>query len=134
MQAAYDRYREIQTQTAPATELTLLLYRGAVRFLNQAGAAIDRRDVEAAHWNLVRAQAIVQELLDSLNLNAGPLAHDLARIYHYILERIVAANVAKNRGPVDEVLGYLRDLLSSWEEAFAASQRTASGGNYGRSA
>jgi flagellin-specific chaperone FliS len=37
--------------------------------------------VEEAHSEFTRAQAIVMELASTLNMSAGPVAHNLAAIY-----------------------------------------------------
>ena len=60
---AYQTYRQMQTQTAAPGELVLMLYRCARRFLTASIEAIDHHDIAAAHNSLVKAQAIVSELL-----------------------------------------------------------------------
>ena len=65
MNAAYQTYRQTQAQTAAPGELIVMLYRGAVRFVASGIEGIEANNVEVSHNNLVRAQAVINELLES---------------------------------------------------------------------
>jgi len=115
---AFQVYRQTQAQTAAPGELVVMLYRGAVRFVTTAITAIEARDVEAAHTNLVRAQAIISELLETLDLErGGEIARRLTSIYEYLNQRLVEANIRKDAVPAREVERFLRELLPAWEAA-----------------
>jgi flagellar protein FliS len=122
---AYNVYRQTQAQTAAPGELVVMLYRGATRFVASAIEAIERNDIQVAHNNLVRAQAVITELLDSLDFErGGDIASNLAQIYMYLRSRLIEANLRKDARPALEVAHLLRELLPAWEQA--ARQRTAS--------
>jgi len=111
-------YRQTQAQTAAPGEQVVMLYRGALRFVIQAIAAIEARNIEAAHTNLIRAQAIVTELLESLDVErGGDLARQLISIYAYMNQRLIEANLRKDPEPAREVEQLLRELLPAWEAA-----------------
>ena len=115
---AYQVYRQTQAQTADPGELVCMLYRGAVRFVSAATEAIEKRDVEASHNNLVRAQAIVSELLETLDIErGGQFAQRLQAIYEYLNQRLLEANLRKDADAAREVERFLRELLPAWEEA-----------------
>jgi flagellar protein FliS len=115
---AFQVYRQTQAQTAAPGELVVMLYRGAVRFVTTAIAAIEAKDVEAAHTNLVKAQAIVSELLETLDLErGGEIARRLTSIYEYLNHRLVEANIRKDAEAAREVERFLRELLPAWEAA-----------------
>jgi len=115
---AYNVYRQTQAQTAAPGELVVMLYRGATRFVASAIDAIESRDIQAAHNNLVRAQAIIAELRDTLDAErGGELAKNLSQIYDYLHGRLVEANLRKDAQPAREVGNILRELLPAWEEA-----------------
>src|SRR4051794_32490327 len=104
---AYQTYRQTQAQTAAPGELVVMLYRGAIRFVATAVEAIDKRDVEAAHTNLLKAQAIVAELLGTLDPErGGEIARNLASIYEYLNRRLMEANLRKDVVPAREVERY----------------------------
>jgi flagellar protein FliS len=115
---AYQVYRQTQTQTAAPGELVLMLYRGALRFLSTAIDAIENKDIVAAHNGLMKAQAIVNELNDTLDLErGGEVASNLRRIYEYMNRRLLEANIRKDVQPAREIQKLLREMLPAWEAA-----------------
>ena len=115
---AYNTYRQTQAQTAAPGELIVMLYRGAARFVSAAIEAIEANDVEASHNQLVRAQAIITELLESLNVEqGGEVGRNLFRLYEFMNQRLVDANLRKEAAPARDVERLLRELLPAWEEA-----------------
>lgn len=113
-QNPYARYRQIETETADGLDLVIMLYRGAIRMLGQAEDGIREGATSEAHNWLLRVQDIVNELSLTLNLDAGEVAVNLRRLYDYMLERLVEANILKDLEPVREVKALLNDLLDAW--------------------
>jgi flagellar protein FliS len=114
----YQAYRQTQAQTAAPGELVVMLYRGAVRFASAAAEAIEARDITASHTNLVRAQAIIAELSETLDLaRGGEIAKNLQAIYVYLNQRLIEANLRKDPSIAREVEKLLRELLPAWEHA-----------------
>jgi flagellar protein FliS len=71
-----------------------------------------------SHNYLVRAQAVINELLESIDVErGGEVARNLWRIYDYMNSRLVEANLRKDAAPAREVERLLRELLPAWEEA-----------------
>jgi flagellar secretion chaperone FliS len=115
---AYNTYRQTQAQTAAPGELVVMLYRGAVRFVASAIEGIEAKDVQAANNYLLKAQAVINELLETLDVErGGEMAQNLMRIYEYMNYRLVEANVRKDVQPAREVEHLLRELLPAWEAA-----------------
>jgi flagellar protein FliS len=115
---AYNTYAETQTQTADPGELVVMLYRGAARFVAAAIEAVDAKNVQTANNSFVRAQAIITELLETLDLKrGGELAANLSNIYEYMNRRLIDANLRKDAQPAREILALLRELLPAWEQA-----------------
>jgi flagellar secretion chaperone FliS len=118
MNAAYQTYRETQAQTAAPGELIVMLYRGAVRFVVSGIEGIEAQNVETSHNNLLRAQAVINELHESIDVErGGEVARNLWRLYEFMISRLVDANLRKDAAPAREVERLLRDLLPAWEEA-----------------
>lgn len=114
----FEQYRRVQAETSSGADLVLLLYQGAIRFMNRALAALDANNVEGAHNALVRAQDILRELQVTLNHQAGgELAAGLASIYDYCVQRLIEANIRKAPEPVSEVKRIVQELAAAWEEA-----------------
>ena len=109
-------YRTAQAVTSNPVERVVLLYEGAVRFAVRHIDALERGDPEVAHTASVRCQEIVAELQEVLDLEAGPIAHQLDAVYRFMLDRLVAGNLAGKPTPTTEVLVLLRELLGAWQE------------------
>jgi flagellar protein FliS len=116
-QQGYTQYRTIQAHTADRGELVVMLYEGAIKFLGRASIALEARNIQETHNNLIRSQNIIIELMNSLNMEAGDIAHNLFRIYEYMYFRLVQANCKKEPSGIEEVTGLLRELLPAWQAA-----------------
>jgi flagellar protein FliS len=115
---AYNTYFETQTNTAGPGELVVMLYKGAIRFLASAIEAVDAKDLQTASNKFLLAQAIITELIETLDMKqGGELAQNLGRIYEYMNYRLVDANMRKDAEPAREVQTLLRELLPAWEQA-----------------
>lgn len=110
------QYRQTQIITAPPERLVLMSYDGVIRFLEEARLALLQGKPAGAHEKLVRAQDILAELMCSLNLEYE-VSGVLYRLYDYFCSRLVIANVRKEIGPIEEILGFLRDLRQVWYES-----------------
>jgi flagellar secretion chaperone FliS len=112
-------YRQVATQTAPPGQLVLMLYQGAIRFLEQARLGFAKEDPAEFHQtisnNVLRAQEIIQELNLSLNMKeGGELAVTLRRLYDYMDWRLTQSNVKKEEEGLKDVIGRLTVLRESW--------------------
>ncbi len=111
----YDAYAKNKIMTASPAELTLMLYEGAIKFCNIAIAAIDEKNVEKAHNNIKRVQDILEEFLATLNYKYD-VAKDFENVYRYLLDRLMQANLKKDKEILEEVLGHLRTMRDTWKE------------------
>jgi len=118
MQRHAAQYQQNQVLTADPGQLLLLTYDGALRFLREATEAMDRRDLYRQSEAIVRAQHLIMYLAGSLNHQANPeLAGNLERIYHYLVDRLTAANVHDDRSGLEEAAMLLGNLREAWEQA-----------------
>lgn len=121
---AYRQYQTTQTNTADAGELIVMLYHGAIKFLGRALASLQEGDLQEAHNGLTRSQAIIAELMGSLDTSKGDIAFNLFRLYDYMHYRLVHANLHKDPQPVEEVLRLLKELLPAWQYAAREARAT----------
>jgi flagellar protein FliS len=121
---AYQAYRTTQVQTSSPAELILLLYDGAIKYCRQAEAHLDNGERELAHNALLRSQDIIDELAVSLDFSAGEeIAQGLSQLYDYMGQRLVEANIHKDKAPITEVAAMLQELRETWAEAARLVQR-----------
>lgn len=122
----YKNYKEVEIETASGLKLVVMLYSGAIRYLNQAKEGIQQKKLDAANNNIIKAQDIISELMSSLNFDAGEIAHNLYSLYIYINRRLLEANIEKNIEIMNEVIQLLGTLKDAWDEILK-SQKTADG-------
>lgn len=113
---AYQAYRQTQVSTASQGELIIMLFDGAIRFAKQSQECMGKGEIEQANAKLIRTQDIVNELILSLNMDVGEVAHNLQQLYTYIYDLLVQANVKKEPRMVDEAIHMLTELRDTWEQ------------------
>jgi flagellar protein FliS len=118
--AAYAQYKNNKIMAASGPELTLMLYDGAIKFLNIADFAIEKNDVQKAHDNLIKTEKIIDYLVNTLDMKY-PVAKDFENMYSYISRRLVEANLSKDRDIVNELNGHLHAIRDNWIEVMKAN-------------
>jgi flagellar protein FliS len=113
----YQAYQENQVQTQPQEKLVLMLYDGALRFIRQAQDAVAARRYDETSYYLGRAQDILSELMLTLNLEVGEIAHRLYALYDFMYGHLVQANLKKDARMMAQVYRLLSELRQTWEEA-----------------
>jgi flagellar secretion chaperone FliS len=110
-------YYQTQVQSRSPLELVVMLYDGALRFLQQTVDAMQRGDLVAKRDSLSRAMAIVTELHGMLDLEqGGEVAASLDSLYTYMIERLTTANQQRDPAPVAEVIRLLTGLREAWSQ------------------
>jgi len=124
---AFDAYAR-GIDTLPPAERVVLAYEGAIRFVEEAAAAIGRGEIEARFRASERARAIVRTLEGALDHErGGAIAADLGRLYGYIDRRLTDLNLANDPAIAKEITGLLRTLRDGWAQlARAGGSRRAS--------
>jgi len=114
---AYKQYKETEVNTANQGKLIVMLYDGAIKFLNKALEYMAKKEIEETHNNIVKVKDIITELITSLNMDAGEISQRLFSIYMYINNKLSEGNIKKSPGPLNEVKRYLIELRDAWLEA-----------------
>ena len=116
----YAAYTNNKLMTASKGELTLMLYDGAIKFCNMAIAAIEERDIQKAHTNIVKVERIIEEFQSTLNYKY-PVAKDYNNVYEYLQEQLTQANIRKDKEMLKRVLKHLRTMRDTWKEVMHKS-------------
>jgi len=120
------QYQKSSIETASREQILIMLYDAAIQFLNKARVAMQNKEHEAVHNNLIGAQNIIQEFINSMDREVAPqLAENLISLYEYFIRRLVQANMKRQIEPIDEVLKYLKSLKATWEQAIVLAQKEA---------
>lgn len=119
---AYQAYQQNSvTQSSPG-ELTLMLYNGCLKFLNQAKKGIEENNIELKNTNLQKAQNIIRELMITLDMSI-PVSKSMYSLYEYMLNRLITANIQNNSVMVDEVIGYTMEFRDTWKQVIQINRQ-----------
>lgn len=121
-QNPYAQYANNKIMTASPAELTLMLYEGAIKFCNLAVMAIEEKDVEKAHVNIMKVQRIIEEFRYTLD-HKYAVAEDFDRVYKYLLTRLLDANLSKDKEIMEEVTEHLRSMRDNWKEVMKKAKQ-----------
>lgn len=113
-QSAYGRDAIL---TASPARLLTMLYDRLVLDLRRAEVAQGEERWSAASEQLLHAQAIVAELMGSLDTSVWDGGDDLLAVYVYLHEALVAANVHRDIARTHEVLELVLPLQETWRQA-----------------
>lgn len=120
----YGAYANQKIQYASPAELTLMLYEGAIKFCNRAIVACEKKDIKEAHINIMKTERIIGEFIQTLDTKY-PVAQDFERVYTYLLDRLIQANVKKDPVILEEVLKHLRTMRDTWKEVMRLTNNGA---------
>jgi flagellar protein FliS len=117
--AVKQAYTEAAVMTAPPERLVVMLYDGALRFLAQAAAAMRAGDRERARERSGRAEAIVDELNVSLDLEHGEVPERLRDLYLFCKRHLIEAGIRQDPAAIEAVSRLLGELRDAWETVAA---------------
>lgn len=120
------QYQRTEVETATPEKILILLYDGAIQFLNKALIALNEKNIQEIHNNIVGAEHILLEFMNTLDFEqGGDFAIRLNALYQYFYNRLVEANMKKDKEIVKEVLNFLVDLRATWKQAINMTKAEA---------
>lgn len=120
---AYDQYRKTSVETVAPEKLLLMLFDGALKNINNAKKAIEDKDINRSHQEIIKAQDIVIELMSTLNMDFD-ISHSLFLLYEYMHNQLVQANIKKDVVILEEVEVFFAELRETWNEAMVSLKNT----------
>jgi flagellar protein FliS len=114
-------YKQQSILTATPGQLVVMLYDGCLRFLNQAASAMREGNGPESDARLQRAEAIIDELLSTLDLEqGGVIASRLQGIYVFCSRHLIDARGAGDAEMIDKVAELLGELRDAWAQVATA--------------
>ena len=118
----YSKYiKQYQTNnitTATPEKLMIMLFDGAIQFLQKAKTAIEEKNLQERSVNIESARKIVRELMRTIDLeNGNDVSKALFRLYNKMAMKLIKANVSKNTQLIDEVLEDLANIRWGFQKA-----------------
>lgn len=116
MEKQVKTYQQMHVSGLNQKELIVMLYSGALKFLEEGKQIIHSNDVPKIHDKLNRARNIFIHLLSTLDIEkGGELADKLSALYAFFIEKITVANVTKEEKEIDDIIPLIKDIKESWE-------------------
>ena len=115
---AAQAYRRVESESRSPLELVVMLYDGALRFVNDARETHARRDLRARGQAISKALAIIGELQNTLDIEkGGEIAEQLDNLYMYMSSRLLDVTLKQDIAACDEVHKLLSTLREGWAQA-----------------
>lgn len=112
---ASQQYLRTRILTATPEQLQLMLYDGAIRFGEQARAALADNNFEQAYNLISRVQKIITEMSCTLKHDVSPeLCGKLSALYNFAYKKLIEANIDHKIESLDEALNVLRYQRETW--------------------
>ncbi|BAH46295.1 flagellar protein FliS [Brevibacillus brevis NBRC 100599] len=122
LQNAAQTYQSNQVTTANPADLTLMLYNGALKFIKQAKVALEEKDVIKSHEASLKVQNILYELISTLKSDYE-ISKEFAKLYEYMLQRTIEANMHKDVNILLEVEDLFIQFRDTWKEAMLLAKK-----------
>ena len=116
-----NKYQSDSVMTASPVDLIIMLYEALIKQVKLGDIFMEQGDFEQVNQHLSKAQDIISELLNSLDLRY-PLSTDLMRLYDFMLQELTQINLHKDRERVPALLEIISSLRSAWVDIRSAGE------------
>jgi flagellar protein FliS len=118
----YNKYiKQYQTNnitTATPEKLMIMLFDGALQFLQKAKIAIAEKNLHERSTNIESARKIIRELMRTIDLeNGNDVSKSLFKLYNRMAMKLIKANVSKNTDLLDDVIADLTNIRWGFQKA-----------------
>lgn len=129
MPTPLSQYQNTQVVTSSPEKILIMLYDGAINFTRIAMDKMDKKDLAGKGMYISKAQAIVAELMNTLNHDVdADLAKKLERLYLYLIDEYIAANISNGRGHLENVVRIMTMMRDTWVDAVEIAKKECDGG------
>ncbi|MDS9470335.1 flagellar export chaperone FliS [Sporosarcina pasteurii] len=118
----YAAYQNNSVNTSTPGELTLMLYNGCLKFIEQAKRALENGNIEEKNTAIQKAQAIISELMVTLDTSV-PVAENMMILYEFANSRLVDGNITNDAALFDEAAGIIREFRDTWKEVIQINRQ-----------
>lgn len=119
-------YRQQQVMTATPEALTLMLYNGAIKFINESIEETKKKEYEKANTSCIKAQNIISEFRLTLKMEYE-ISKNLLALYNYAYDRLVEGNMNEDISKLEEAKDILSELRDAWNQAMKAVKNEKGG-------
>lgn len=118
----YAAYQNNSVNTSSPGELTLMLYNGCLKFIEQGRRALEEGDIEAKNTAIQKAQAIISELMVTLDTSV-PVAENMLILYEFANNRLVEGNIQNDAKHFSEASDIITEFRDTWKEVIQINRQ-----------
>ena len=119
------QYQASNINTATPEKLMILLFDGALQFLQKAKVAIEEKNLKERAENIDDARKIIRELMRTIDLeNGNDVSKQLFRLYNKMAMNLIKANVQRNSAKIDEVIEDITNIRWGFQKAIEIQNGT----------
>jgi flagellar protein FliS len=123
-----NQYKQTSIKTANRGQILIMLYEAAIKNVKKASDCLDRKDLAGKGQAIVKAHDIINELTNTLDFDVGgQIAKDLERLYLFMTDQLIKANLENKKEPLQQVQRLMETLLEGWRVAVDQVNRGQSG-------
>lgn len=113
-------YKTTEVETSTPQRLVVMLYDGALRFLEEARVAFQGGEGDAGKERIRRVERILLALMDALDhRHHQELSRTLMQIYQYVFSLLERATSRSDVHALEDAVKVLRPLGEAWRQAEA---------------
>ena len=116
-----DAYRRQDVLTAGPVDLIVMLYDALKKNIVLGKRGIEKKDVPGAHKHLMKAQMILTELINSLDMNYE-ISDELLELYEFALRSLADANMHKDIEPLDPIIEMVDSIRDAWKQVSSTNR------------
>lgn len=118
----YQAYQQNSVTQSTPGELTLMLYNGCLKFLNQAKKGIETNNIELKNTNIQKAQNILREFMVTLDMTQS-VSESMAILYEFMINRLVEANINNDIEKIEEVYALTLEFRDTWKQVIQINRQ-----------
>lgn len=112
------QYQASNITTATPEKLMIMLFDGAIQFLQKAKVAIEEKNLKDRSENIEGARKIIRELMRTIDLeNGNDVSKQLFKLYNRMAMKLIKANVSRKAELIDEVIEDLSNIRWGFQKA-----------------
>lgn len=118
----YAAYQNNSVNTSTPGELTLMLYNGCLKFIEQGRRALEAGDIEAKNTAIQKAQAIISELMLTLDKSV-PVAENMLILYEFANSRLIDGNIQNDPALFNEAADIITEFRDTWKQVIQINRQ-----------
>lgn len=118
----YATYQNNSVNTSTPGELTLMLYNGCLKFIEQGKRALEAGNVEEKNKSIQKAQAIISELMLTLDKSV-PVSKEMLILYEFANSRLIDGNIKNDAALFDEASGIITEFRDTWKQVIQINRQ-----------